>query len=441
MVLPIDSRYQDLLEAAGRGRFRLELVGADRKAIPGAPVACTGDLGDDDDLDHGDDEDGYASEEDGSRGSRKGLGKNELLSQLLQSNARMTASALHQVTAVLSGAAQLVTAAHGAGLTNRPAVPTAQPVAVGAFPPPDVADDLDNEDGGDDSDLDGDAVGDGSAGPDDPPSGGLPDWVQLIIKQTVATVAPLVVERLASTFASMPLGSLTDWRKAVPPVEDNARPQDFSATHVGPTPPPMSTHAPASPITWASADATGPDAPWRSTAAAPTTRARQNAYAHAQATNALDSTLRSVTTMHQRSAIADTQPEAISGSRVVRAAEPTGPTPPPTATFAHVPATDITARPPLDGVTTAGAASRGPSTREAAPAEADQAGDHSARANDHFTVVWNALPEAERQRAVKLIARLSPDARAALVAELSSLPLEEAIARARSIIRGRTPTT
>jgi hypothetical protein len=424
-----------LLEAAGPGRYRLELVGADRKALLGAPVASTGDIGDDDDRVAGHDDDGRGPEDEGSNG-HKGLGKNELLSQLLQSNARMTASALHQVTAVLSGAAQLVTAAHTAGITSRPAQPVVQLAPVAAPIAFDVDDHADDDSDPDDADLDDDSGADPD-GPGDAPAGGLPELVQYIIKQTVAAVAPLVVEKLASTFAQLPLGSLTDWRKAALPTNGAAPTPEPPQPHAHVTPATSTEHASTAPVGWTPPDTTRPPSSWTTATTSSPRWARQTASARAPIPNLADTTLAPVATMHSRSAIADVRPTPPADSHVARTSE----TPPAAqAPVAHATALHVTA-PPLDGLVTAGAASQGPSTREAVPAEVQHVAGQGAPTPDHFTVVWNALAEPERMRAVKLIARLSPEARAALVEELSSLPLDAAVERARNIIRGRAPTT
>jgi hypothetical protein len=440
LVLPLESTYQDLLEAAGPGRYRLELVGADRKAILGAPVGCTGDLGDDDDRDADDPQDGDATNDDGSRRSGQGLGQNELLSQLLQSNARMTASALHQVTAVLTGAAQLVTAAHGAGLTSRLAAPVAQPLPLPVPPSLDDAEDVDEEDDEDDE-LEAD-TDEGPDGPGAPPGSGLPELVQFFIKETIANLTPLIVDKLTATFATLPVGALTDWRKAAP-AGVTAPSQDTTTTHNHTAPAATSTHA-ATAATWAPPDATSAPSGW-DTRATPSPRwARQDVSVQSPDTHPPDTTARSVTTMHPRASTADTRHAQSAGTPIVGAAETVASAPPAVSAPATLPSGPLhpAATSQLAGGAVAGAASQRPLTREAVPAEAEgrQADDRSALVNERFTAVWNALGEQERMRAVKLIARLSPEVRAALVEELSSLPLDEAVARARTLIRGRAPT-
>jgi hypothetical protein len=72
------------------------------------------------------------------------------------------------------------------------------------------------------------------------------------------------------------------------------------------------------------------------------------------------------------------------------------------------------------------------------PQDREQA---AALVNAHVLQVWQALSPTERARAMQLITRLTDQERAAWMAELAQLTVPEAVARARSVIRGTPPPT
>jgi len=57
--------------------------------------------------------------------------------------------------------------------------------------------------------------------------------------------------------------------------------------------------------------------------------------------------------------------------------------------------------------------------------------------NAHVLQVWRGLSPPEQARAAQLIARLTPEERAAWMAELAQLTVPDAIARARTAVHGR----
>jgi hypothetical protein len=61
--------------------------------------------------------------------------------------------------------------------------------------------------------------------------------------------------------------------------------------------------------------------------------------------------------------------------------------------------------------------------------------------NAHVLQVWQGLTPQEQARAGQLIARLTDQERAAWIAELATLTVPEAIARARAIVRAQPPPT
>jgi hypothetical protein len=163
----------------------------------------------------------------------------------------------------LTAAGELITAADGASITTRQPLPPPPPPAL-ALPPAEIDDEEDAQEVA--------------------ASSGLPDMLQLVIREAVAKAVPLIFEKLAGIggagFAGMPLGALFDWRKAVPtvPAASSAHaaptPNEAPPMHAPPTAPsaPASTfHAPAvtvPPTPHASAPA-GADASESATGAAP----------------------------------------------------------------------------------------------------------------------------------------------------------------------------
>ena len=58
--------------------------------------------------------------------------------------------------------------------------------------------------------------------------------------------------------------------------------------------------------------------------------------------------------------------------------------------------------------------------------------------NEHVLQIWQGLSPPERARTTQLIARLTAEQRTAWLAELASLSVPEAIARARAVIQAQT---
>ncbi|MBC8067166.1 MAG: hypothetical protein IAG13_02440, partial [Deltaproteobacteria bacterium] len=198
LIVPVDASHADLLAAAGPGRYRLEAVDAEQHRIEGVPAGCTGPLTEDGNVDE--------SEElnEAPAGTKPNL--EGLLCQMVAANARMVEKSLEQMGTVMTGVAELLNAAHNAGITSRPPPP----------PPPTFLVQASEEEGDDDEEEDED-----DEGSDDPSSGpsGIPEVVQFVIKETISKVVPLIFERLGTggaSIAGLPLEAILDWRKAVP---------------------------------------------------------------------------------------------------------------------------------------------------------------------------------------------------------------------------------
>jgi hypothetical protein len=202
LIVRANASHAELLAAAGPGRYRLEAVNEHRQKVEGVPTACTGLLSADEDDAYDDD---VSTDIDGSSTVRQPARSYEdVLCTVVTANTRMVEKALGQMSSVMAGVADLLKAAHHAGITNRllPAPPPPPP------PPPPLTEIEDDEDDEEPEDEDSDeAVG-----------SMLPDVVQLILKEAVAKAVPLIIERLTSGagFAGLPLEAILDWRKAVP---------------------------------------------------------------------------------------------------------------------------------------------------------------------------------------------------------------------------------
>jgi hypothetical protein len=176
LVLPISAEIDDLrAEVDTTGRYRLDLVDQDNKAITGAPS-------------------GYVQinfevevNSDAQSTSVISLGKpsDNVVIEAMRMNSEIAKSVIDRFPLMLEAAATLLRAADGAGLPARP------PRAI-----------EDGEDGDDDDDDDGDASEASSPGMD-------------FLNSLVAQIVPLVVTSMAGK--KMPkLGAILDWRKAAP---------------------------------------------------------------------------------------------------------------------------------------------------------------------------------------------------------------------------------
>jgi hypothetical protein len=225
LIVPVDASHADLLVAAGPGKYRLEAVDAAHHKIDGIPAACTGPLNAEDGSDDSD-EMPEATE------TRPDL--EAVLCQVVAANTRMVERALGQMGTVMTGVAELLNAAHNAGITSRP--PPIPP------PPPPPVESFDDED-----DDDNEAEPNGQAAPSR-----IPEVLQYIIDQAISTAVPLIFQKLGAaggTIAGIPLEALADWRKAAPSAPAASPPPPPAAPNVPPpppsTPPTATTPAPA----------------------------------------------------------------------------------------------------------------------------------------------------------------------------------------------------
>ncbi len=198
LIVPVNASHADVLAAAGAGKYRLDPVDALGHVVADVKVACTGPLREDEGAPT---ELSLSAEPmHGGTAARQIACYEDVLCQVVAANTRMVEKALGQLGTVMSGVAELLHAAHNAGITTR--VPPPPP----APPPPPVEYREDDDD--DEEDEAEEAA----------PTSGIPDFVRLLIKEAVDKVVPLIFEKLTSGsgLGGLPLEALLDWRKAAP---------------------------------------------------------------------------------------------------------------------------------------------------------------------------------------------------------------------------------
>jgi hypothetical protein len=187
LIARVDATHDDLLAVAGEGRYRLEAVDEYGHGVPDVPIACTGPLT----LVPNEASEPEIGGELAVAGvpPQQSAGLFNLLCHVITLNTGMMEKTINQVGVFMSGAAELLNAAHNAGITTRPPPP----------PPVVVVPESYAQEQGDEA----------------PPPSGTSDWISVLIKETVAAAVPLIFAKLPS-LAGMPLEALVDWRKAVP---------------------------------------------------------------------------------------------------------------------------------------------------------------------------------------------------------------------------------
>lgn len=401
LIVRANASHADLLAAAGPGRYRLEAVDEHQHKIEGIPTACTGPLMAEHET-SSDEPDDVLDDPPPRAASASTL--EETLCRVVTANTRMVEKALGQMGTVMTGVAELLHAAHSAGITSRPPAEAPLPPPVPSVAPREEMDEDEEQD--DDADDEHEGADDHEgAEPAQPaaPSSGVSDWVRLIIKETIERLVPLLVDKLTAGggLGGLPLEAFADWRKAAPKAA-TAAPAPSAVTSDAPPPP---ANAPSSPATAPASHAAVPSSPPAPHPAVPSSPPAPHA--------------------HQPPLRAAHPPDLASGppappaapgalaTPVVAGAAPS-PTPPLGAASAERPG-------PL-----AGAVPRNPEELAAA-------------VNAHILQVWKGLTSPERTQAGQLIARLSSDERTAWLAELAGLAVPDAIARARAFLQAQPP--
>jgi hypothetical protein len=381
LVLRANASHAELLAAAGPGKYRLEAVDEHWHKVDGVPVACTGPLSADEEDPSEDDASAEPVGSSGGSGSRQ---IEDVLCQVVNANTRMVEKALGQIGTVMSGVAELLNAAHNAGITSRVPPPLPPPP-----PPPPPVDSHEDEE--DEEDEDEEAA----------PTSGIPEFVRLLIKEAVDKVVPLIFEKLTSGggLGGLPLEALLDWRKAAP------SPAAAPSAPAAATTPSVPT-APAAPNAPTASGGPTPSAPanWPAAPAAPSAPAASSG--------------------PTSSAPASWPAGAAAASYAVTSPPPpSAPAPTGAAPSRESPPGTAPATPPATPVASS------PRTQE----------DAAATINAHVMQIWQGLSPPERARAGQLIARLTAEERTAWLGELARLTVPEAITRARAVIHAQTP--
>ncbi len=234
LIVRVNASHDELLAAAGPGKYRLDAVDEYRRKVDGVRTALTGPLSADEDDPSEDDSSAEIVGSSGNSGGSAARPLEDVLCQVVNANTRMVEKALGQIGTVMSGVAELLNAAHNAGITSRmpPPPPPAPP------PPVEYREDEDEDDEDDEEAA---------------PTSGIPDFVRLLIKEAVDKVVPLIFEKLTSGsgLGGLPLEALLDWRKAAP--NPAAAPSEPAAS--------AAPSAPAAPITPAASSESAPSAP------------------------------------------------------------------------------------------------------------------------------------------------------------------------------------
>jgi hypothetical protein len=209
LIVRANASHADLLAAAGPGKYRLDPVDALGHVVAEVPVACTGPLRENDGAPSGSSSEGELHS--GGSVARQIASYEEVICQVVSANTRMVEKALGQLGTVMSGVAELLHAAHNAGITSR--VPPPLPPPPPPPPPVESDEDDDQEEEDDQHDDQPEEVASKS---------GIPEVLQLLIKETVDKVVPLIFDKITEKIASgsglggLPLEAIFDWRKAVP---------------------------------------------------------------------------------------------------------------------------------------------------------------------------------------------------------------------------------
>lgn len=184
LVLPIDADIDDLrTEVETTGRYRLDLVDQNNKAIAGAP---SGYVQVNFEVEAG------GGDRASSQSVAIGKGGDNVVIEAMRMNAEITKSVVDRFPQMMEAAAMLLRAADGAG------IPARLPRVV------DVHEPKDDEDG---------------EGDDAPPASPGMEFLNTLVSQVV----PLVVSAMAGK--KMPaLGEMLDWRKAAPTPRADAVP-------------------------------------------------------------------------------------------------------------------------------------------------------------------------------------------------------------------------
>jgi hypothetical protein len=205
-VLRANASHAELLAAAGPGKYRLEAVDEHWHKIDGVPVACTGPLSADEDP--GDDDTGV---EIIGAGTVRPVSYESVLCHMVTQQTKMVEKALGEMSAVMSGVAVLINAAHNAGITSRvPPLP----------PPPPV-------------EIDDDEAAE--AAEPEAPTSKLSEATRLIITETIDRVIPLIFAKFTASgvtsIGGIPVEALADWRKAAPAAAPSAPAAQPPAAH------------------------------------------------------------------------------------------------------------------------------------------------------------------------------------------------------------------
>ncbi len=234
LLLELQATHADLARKAGPGRYRLDPVDAAGRRIDGAPVAVTGPL---EAIDDATSEASGSYEETStmtmpSASVRRPSRVEDMLVVAVEANTRVVEKAIGQLGGLMTGMAELLTSAHGAGLTNR------VPVFLPALPPKERVEIEEVT-----------------------PSSGMPEWLTVLIQQAVQAIVPMMVTKIPS-MSGMPLGALMDWSKAVPTTAapSPGAPSPAHVTHA-PGPRVPAPEPPPSPPVWPSAVEVAGNAP------------------------------------------------------------------------------------------------------------------------------------------------------------------------------------
>jgi hypothetical protein len=209
LVVRTNATHAELLAAAGPGRYRLEAVDEHWHKVDGVPVACTGPLAAGD----GPSDDDASDEMPGGPSARP-ISYESVLCHMVTSQTRMMERTIGQLGAVMSGVAELLNAAHNAGITSRVPPPQLPPPVVPV--PIESDEDDDDHDEAEEAEIAQTEAGQKAAG------SGVSEVVKLIIKETIEKLVPLIFEKFTggngngTAPGGLPLEAIFDWRKAVP---------------------------------------------------------------------------------------------------------------------------------------------------------------------------------------------------------------------------------
>jgi len=130
LIVRVNASHDELLAAAGPGKYRLDAVDEYRRKVDGVPVALTGPLRADEDDPSEDDSSAEIAGSSGNSGGSAVRPIEDVLCQVVNANTRMVEKALGQLGTVMSGVAELLNAAHNAGITSRVPLPLPPPAPL-----------------------------------------------------------------------------------------------------------------------------------------------------------------------------------------------------------------------------------------------------------------------------------------------------------------------